>query len=324
MALALWENSSLLHNGTKEENANAIPLIQAIHQHGLKVRPNSDGTFQIADSIDSMTGILGGAETDNNLRNMQNMLNGMRNAMLYIHRAAFKHAITPYVQDGNRSVESAMRNMPTGIGHMLTFMKNFMGKDVKNPLRFFEIAQGSSDYGQDPELVYTDEQTGTYHTLQELGENQAWTTWSTYLEDTPSVRRYIRYVDFLARRFGIRVVYCPKEFNHLDELSTPARPTWTRNGVRMERQVQSNRYKVLFLSLAFDFNMFRELTVVETTVQPGQRMRAANTMDYSPIFVDNLNSIAKVIITLGGFTACKIYYKDFRASTRSSQAAQSS
>lgn len=324
MAHALWENSSLMHNSSREESANAISLISAIHEHGLLVRPNPDGTFQLASDIDSAVGSLGGAETDHNLRTLQNWLNAMRNASLYIERAAFRSAILPHVQEGNRSVESALRNMQSGVGHMLNFMLQFMGKDVKHPLRFLMYSSATTDYGQDPNLVYTDEETGTYHTLQALGENQAWATWSTYLEDTPTVRRYIRYVDAIARRSGMRVVYCPKEFNHLEELSTPARPTWARHGAEMVRQVQSDRYKLLYVSLAFDYNVFRDLTVIETEAQPGQRYRQASSMDYSPIFVDNLDGIAKVITTLGSFAACKIYYKDFRNSTRSSQADPSS
>lgn len=324
MANALWECSTLLHNATKEENANAISLAAAIHEHGLLVRPNQDGTYQLATDIDSVVGGIGGAESDQNLRMLASWLNNMRNMTHYLTRGMFRNKILPYVQDGNRSVESALRNLNTGISPALTFITQFVGKDVKHPLRFLPMAAGSTDYGQDPNLVYSEEETGTYHTLQVLGENQAWHTWSTYLEDTPSVRRYLRYVDSLARRSGIRVVYCPKEFNHLEEFSTPVRPTWARHGVEVVRQVHSDRYKLLYVSLAFDYNMFRNLSVIETEVQPGQRSRGANNTDYTAILVDNLDSVAKVILTLGSFAACKIYYKDFRTSMRSSQVDQSS
>lgn len=324
MANALWENSTLLHNATKEENVNAISLAAAIHEHGLLVRPNADGTYQLSTDIDAVVGGIGGAESDQNLRTLASWINGMRNMTHYLIRSMFRSKVLAYVQDGNRSVESALRNMNTGIGPALNFMTQFVGKDVKHPLRFLPIASGNTDYGQDPNLVYTEEETGTYHTLQTLGENQAWSTWSTYLEDTPSVRRYLRYVDFLGRRSGIRVVYCPKEFNHLEEFSTPTRPTWVRQGAEVVRNVHADRYKLLFVSLAFDYAMFRDLSVLETSVQPGQRPRTAASIDYTAIFVDNLDAIAKVIITLGSFAACKIYYKDFRTSTRSSQAAPSS
>jgi hypothetical protein len=325
MSYTLWEiGGSILNGVDKELNANAAPLAAAVHEHGLKVKPNTDGTFQLIPDAGSLSNVLGGAETDSNLRTLSNYLAGMRNFATSLTRAAFRHSILNHVQDGNRSVESALRNLNPGIQNMLSFMTAFMGKDVKHPLRFMSSSQNSTDYGYDPELIYSDEETGTYHTLQTLGENQAWNTWSTYLEDTPSVRRYLRYIDSIASRNGIRVVYCPKEFNHLDELSTPVRPTWAMDGERVVRQVRSDRYKLLFVSLTFDYGMFRDLTVIETDVQPGQRARAAGQMDFSPIFVDNLNAIVKVLTTLGSFAAWKIYYKDFRNSARSSQAVQSS
>jgi hypothetical protein len=325
MSYPLWQiNSSVYHELSPQRLTDAVALKGFIHTEGLKTRVDSDGSVSVTQDLASVVDILGGAETEGNLRTLQQYLGNMRNLMTYTVRAQFAAGIAPFVQSGNRSVESGLRNLNLGVVHMLQFMKSFVGKDIKSPIRFLPLGSNTVDHGRDPDLIYTEEQTGTYHTLQTLGENQAWAAWSTYLEDTPSLRRYIRYVDFLAQRYGMRLVYCPKQFNHMDELASPARPEWQQQGRSVVRRVQTGRYTVLLVSLAFDYGMFRDLTVVESTSQPGQRPRQASQMDYGPIFVDNLPGITKVINTMGAFPTCKIYYKDYRTSTRSSQAAPSS
>lgn len=320
MSYAIYEIGGSAFSGNPRASANA--LVEAIHTNGLGLRLNLDGSFETVDSA-TMTDTLGGAETDNNLRILSNYFNQLRNLAIVITRNQFRENVADYVQSGNRSVESALRNLQNGIPNMLEFLRNFTGKDIKLPVKYLWQAQGQTDYGQDPELTYSDVETGTYHTLQELGTNQMVKTWSTYLEDTPSLRRYLRYVDSLARQFGMRVVYCPKQFQHIEELTNvPARPNWRNDGNRVVRQVQANRFSVLYVSLSFNYEMFADLTTVETEVQPGQRRRTGDTMDYAPIFVDNLAAIVKVLTTIGSFAACKIYYKDYRNSVRSSQAAQ--
>lgn len=320
----LWNvRSDVFNELTPERIAKVVPLRNALAEHGLKIRIGSNGDFTTPAEHGPEMETLGGAETENNLRNLQSYLNNMRNFVSYANRAHFSAGIEPFVQSTNRSVQSALRNTSATISSMLSFMKNFMGRDVKNPVRGLELLNGSIDYGRDPELIYTDDETGTVHTLQTLGENQSWVTWSTHLEDTPLLRRYLRYIDFLASRFGIRLVYCPNSVRNLENGIPAVLPSWhTVNGA-VVRQVHSD-YRFLYVTLAFDYTMFSGLTVLETEVQPGQRPRAAMQMDYAPIFLDNLAAIVKVCNTLGGFAACKIYYKDYRNSVRSSQAAPSS
>ena len=325
MPYALWELSgSVFQGNVREDNARAQTLLGAIHEHGLKVRPDPNGEFQVAADLDTLMGALSSGETEGNLRLLNNYLSCIRSAGTSIERALFRHNVLPYVQESNRSVDSALRNLNPGITNKLQFMISFVGKDIKHPLRFLEIAKVHSDYGMDPEITYSEAETGTYHTLQQLGSNEQWDTWSAYIEDSPVVRRYLRYIDSLASRYGMRLVYCPKEFTHIDEVITPARPTWNVQGGQARRVIRSDRYKLLYVSLAFDYSMFRDHTILETEAQPGQRARTASSMEYSPIFIDNLGGIAKVLTTLGSFAACKLYYKDFRNSTRSSQAAPSS
>lgn len=308
---------TIYSNGTSDVNA----LVSAIHTHGLGLSVNIDGTFTPRDpgvTIDA----LGGVESDYGLRALTSQLNQLRNLATSIVRQQFRQNVLEYVQQGNRSVDSALRNLSYGTNNMLDFLRNFVGKDIKLPVRYLWQGSTNTDYGRDPELIYTEEQTGNYHTLQDFGSNETQIGWCTYLEDTPTVRRYLRYVDHVARQSGMRVLYCPKEFNHLDELtSTPARPSWNNRDGAIVRSVRDQRYKLLFVSLFFDYQMFRHLTVIETTAQPGQRPRQAAQMDYGPIFVDNLAGIVKVLTTIGSFAACKIYYKDYRNSARSSQAA---
>lgn len=323
MSYPIWQiNTSVYHELTPERMASAVEFKDLLHVEGLKTRIATDGSLAVTQDLSSEIDTLGGAETEGNLRQLTQYMSNMRNLITYTVRAQFAAGIAPFVQSGNRSVESGLRNLNHGMSHMLTFMKNFMGKDIKSPVKFLALSSSTTDHGQDPELVYTDAETGTYHTLQTLGENQAWQVWSTYLEDTPSLRRYLRYIDHLAKRYGMRVVYCPKQFNHMDELASPARPEWGRNGDLIVRRVQSTRYSVLYVSLAFDYATFRDLTVLESTSQPGQRPRQAAQMDYSAIFVDNLPAVAQVINTIGAFPPCKIYFKDYRNSRRSSPAAQ--
>lgn len=302
--------------------ASANSLVEAIHANGLGLKLNMDGSFHPCESsvcIDA----LGGAENDSNLRLLTAQMSQLRNLATYVIRQQFRQNVLDYVQAGNRSVDSALRNLAFGVNNMLEFLRNFLGKDIKLPVKYLWLSNTQTDYGRDPELIYTEEQTGTYHTLQMLGNNQAYAGWSTYLEDTPTVRRYLRFIDSLAQQSGMRVLYCPKEFNHLDELAgTPTRPNWTLQDGAVVRTIRNQRHKALFVSLFFDYTMFRNLTVIETDAQPGQRPRPANQMDYGPIFVDNLASIVKVLTTIGGFAVCKIYYKDYRNSARSSQAAQ--
>jgi hypothetical protein len=312
-------DGSIFNVGTP---ASANSLVEAIHANGLGLKINLDGSFTPSPAsvcIDA----LGGAENDSNLRLLTAQMSQLRNLATYVIRQQFRQNVLEYVQSGNRSVESALRNLCTGVNNMLDFLRNFLGKDIKLPVKYLWMSNTSTDYGREPELIYTEEQTGNYHTLQELGQNQAYAGWSTYLEDTPTLRRYLRFIDSVARQSGMRVLYCPKEFNHPDELAgTPTRPNWTQQNGAVVRSIRDQRYKALFVSLFFDYTMFRDLTVIETDAQPGQRPRPANQMDYGPIFVDNLASIVKVLTTIGGFAACKIYYKDYRNSARSSQAAQ--
>lgn len=310
---------SIYSNGNASD-VNA--LVSAIHTYGLGLSVNTDGTFTPQDpgiTIDA----LGGVESEYGLRSLTSQFNQLRNLATTIVRQQFRQNVQEFVQQGNRSVDSALRNLNFGTHNFLEFLRNFVGKDIKLPVKYLWQSSVSYDHGRDPAMTYTDEQTGTYHTLQDLGRNEAHTGWSTYLEDTPTVRRYLRYVDHVARQSGMRVLYCPKEFNHLEELTTtPARPTWNERDGAIVRAVRNQRYKLLYVSLFFDYQMFRDLTIIETTVQPGQRPRQASQMDYGPIFVDNLAGIVKVLTTIGGFAACKIYYKDYRNSVRSSQAAQ--
>jgi len=323
MSYPLWNsNTTVFHELTPERLTSAVELKDLIHTEGLKARIASDGSLAVTQDLSTEIDALGGAETEANLRQLQQWMNNMRNLMTYTVRAQFAAGIAPFVQSGNRSVESGLRNLNLGVPNMLGFIRGFMGKDIKHPVKFLGLSASTTDHGRDPDFLYTDEQTGTYHTLQTLGENQAWPVWSTYLEDTPSLRRYIRYVDHLAKRYGMRFVYCPKQFNHMDELGVPARPEWIQQHGQVVRRVQSTRYAVLFVSLAFDYDTFKDLTVLEVESQPGQRPRQAAQMDYGPIFVDNLPSIARVINTIGAFPPCKIYFKDYRNSARSSQAAQ--
>lgn len=311
--------SSIYGNGTP---ADVNALVAAIHTHGLGLTVNVDGSFTPCDPSITVDA-LGGAETDYGLRALTSQINQLRNMATSIVRQQFRQNVQEFVQQGNRSVDSALRNLSYGTNSMLDFLRNFVGKDIKLPVKYLWQSSTQNDHGRDPELVYTEEQTGTYHTLQDLGQNETQNGWSTYLEDTPTVRRYLRFVDHVARQSGMRVLYCPKEFNHLEELTTtPVRPAWNQRDGAVVRAVRDQRYKLLFVSLFFDYQMFRDLTVIETAAQPGQRPRQAINMDYGPIFVDNLAGIVKVLTTIGGFAACKIYYKDYRNFARSLQAAR--
>lgn len=324
MPYKLWEASSNIFSGLSQERLGlAAELPAAIHEHGLKVTFSNSWDIVIAQDVDAITNILGGAESDRNLQALRSHLGQLRYMASYATRFNFMHSIRPFVQSGNRSVESALRNIQPGVFSFLKFITDFVGKDVKNPLKFFHPVQTSHDYGRDPQLTYSEEETGTYHTLQTLGSNQQWTTYSTYLEDSPLSRRYLRYIDHLANRYGMRLVYTPKRFRTLDDIVTPEPPLLTSQEGRVVRHERETRYQLLFVTFAFDYEMFRNLTVIETEVQPGQRPRMAYEMDYSPIFVDNLEAIVRVINTLGAFLPCKIYYKDFRNSARSLPAAPS-
>lgn len=321
MPYKLWEAGSAIFNGISSERYGVAAEMPAlVHEHGLKLTYSNSWEPIIVPDRDAITNILGGAETDRNLQSLSNHISHLRQMAAYATRMHFMHAIQEFVPASNRSVQSAIRNINPGIPHYLLFLCNFLGKDIKSPVRFLSSRSTTNDYGQDPSLTYSEEETGTYHTLQVLGDNQQWITYSGYLEDSPVSRRYIRYIDHLAQRFGMRLVYCPKGFDHLEEISEPTAPTIATQGGAVVRTVRADRYKLLFVSLAFDFSMFRDLTVIETEVQPNQPPRSAREMDYAPIFVDNLAGIVRVLTTLGAFNPCKIYYKDFRNSARSSQA----
>lgn len=326
MPYNLWDiGGSFAASPNRDVDAQAHILRSAIHQHGLSVQIEHEGGFTVSPDLELQLGPIAGAESEGNLRVLATWINQIMEASRSLTRAQFRDSIRPYVQDGNRSVESALRNLNAGsVASMLDFMLAFIGKDIKLPLRLLNLAQDNTDYGFDPEMSYSEVETGTFHTLQVLGENQSIRTYGVYLEDAPVVRRYLRYIDSLAKPFGMRLVYCPKEFNHLEEISTPVRPTWTRENGQVVRQIHSDRYKLLYVVFTFDYSMFRNSTVVETEVQPGQTPRRGIDMDYTPILVDNLHSIVAVLRNLGSFASCKLYYKDYLNSVRSSQAAQSS
>lgn len=326
--LPLWNRGSSSFyepNAEQDERLNNLPSL--IAQHGLAVKLGADATHTIVEDHSVLFDQLGGDESASGLSTLSSWISSMRATAAAITRAQFRHKVTPFVQMDNRSVASHLRNMQmdTTVILLLDFLTAFIGKDIKHPLRTLEIKAVQTDYGQDDDLSYSEAETGTYHTLQRLGENSAWRVYSGYLEDSPLIRRYIRYIDFLASRFGMRLVYCPAGVASVDSIPTqPTRPSWSVVDDRVIRTVRDVQHTFLYVSLTFEYNMFSELTVVESSAQPGQRRADANSMDFTPVFVDNLEGIITVLKTLGSFALCKLYYKDFMTHRRSSPAVQSS
>lgn len=320
---AFWNPSAngVLPN-TVENDARAEEIMQGLSEKGLSQGIGTSGDL-VDVPFEELISAVGGAETQQNIAVINTWFNQLRNNAMAVMIAQFRHGIRNYVQADNRSVIAALRNITVQSKTMLDFMINFVGKDVKLPLRFHTVELSSADYGMDPEDNYTEAQTGTYHTLQTLGGNQAWRTFGMYTEDSPVLRRYLRFVDFQARRLGIRLVYCPKTVNHLDEIGAPVRPVWRRDGHNVVREIQTGNHAMLYVGLAFDYDAFRTLGVVETEVQPGQVPYSPLDTNFSPIIVSNLHPILCVLNTLGSFALCKIYYKALRTPVRSSPAAQS-
>lgn len=267
-------------------------------------------------------GTIGGQETSHNLSTLGQWVNYLNSSAEQITLGLFREALLPHVQADNRSVQAALTRLSRDrIDNLVSLIVNFVNKDIKHPIRTLgtvSLAGASTDHVCNPEIIYTEEQTGTYHTLLQPGNRaSSIMTWSGYLEDTPLVRRYLRYVDHLASPAGIRVVYCPKVFGAMEDLGSISRPSWNVREGEAVRAVQEGPYKALFVSLAFDYNLFGMLTRVETIVQPDQRFRDCTEMNYGPVVVHYLDSFINVLKQLGAFSTCKIYYKAFRPPVRS-------
>lgn len=321
---SLWSSPIVGHLSSSriEDDANIEAILAALVENGLGLQIGANMAMRVVDAEQSYSS-LGGAENRQNQATTMAWLGQLKNTAEMLVGSQFRNRIREYVQADNRSVQSALRNIPpTDIRQQFDFITKFVGKDIKQPIRYHTILPDTVNYGEDPELIYSEEQTGTFHTLQRIGNAETWRTWGMYIEDTPASRRYIRYVDFKARQAGMRVVYCPKTVNHLDEISNPARPSWDLQGDRVQRSFQDGSIRLLYVALAFDYSVFRGLTTLETTVQPGQTSPDASRVSFSPIFVDNIDYVIRVLSTLGGFSLCKIFYKGFRDSRRSSPPVQ--
>lgn len=320
----LWDiGNAFLSSHNPENNARSEELVNLINTHGLAIQVNTDGYARAEDSLDSLVGLISGAENAVNQHRLTSWLSALRTSAQHITRAQFRHRITPFVQADNRSVQSALRNAETGVYPMLKLIVSLVGRDVKHPLRLHEVSSQDYNYGYREDVTYRESETGNLHTLQSLQNRENVRIRGGYVEDTPASRRYLRYIDFLAQRFGIRVLYCPKDFAHLEEITTPAFPSLSEYDGELTRNIHSDNYHLLYVAIAFDRTMFESLLTIETDVQPGQQPIRSDQIDYAPIFVDNLESIITVITTLGSFAACKIYYKAYRTQERSSPAARS-
>ena len=317
---SLWNGcSSIYFESDVHRDERAENLTQALPEHGLGLTIFNDGSYAPVD-VDTLIQSLGGGETTSNLNTLSSWLSAIRNTAAMLTRAQFRHRVRGFVQAENRSVCSALRNLGQNGGkmtqNMTDFIVSFVGKDIKHPVRFLKSRSANTDYGRVPELEYSESETGTYHTLQIVGENSAWHTISGYLEDSPLCRRYLRYIDHLASDFGMRLVYCPCGFANLSDIGQPARPNFSEVDGAVIRTQRATDHRLLYVSLTFDYSMFRDLTFVETESQPNQQPQAAHEIDYSPIFVDNLPAIITVMKTLGSFAECKLYYKHYRTHAR--------
>jgi hypothetical protein len=297
---------------------NFQAIVEHITTDGLGVRVNRNGYTDSA-STEYNFGPISGGETQQNLNALENWIRYLNMSAEVITLGLFRERLTPHVQADNRSVAAAFNRLNhDSVNAMLSMMVGYIGKDIKLPLRALgPIVNGSWSHYEDPDIRYTEDQTGTYHTLLPQGVSDVRTI-SCYLEDQPVVRRYLRYIDSIARRHGIRLVYLPKHFAHLEEIDTVSSPTLHVEDGAMRRRINlPDGYKALFVSLAFDYRAFSHLTLAETAVQPEQRQREPDAMCYGPVFVEYLDSIIQVLKQLGGFSSCKIFYKAFRTHARS-------
>lgn len=309
------------------EDHRAAQVLESLGQVGLGTRVNPNGTVHPQSDVDDAFGAISGAETASNLNTLGHWFSYLNTAVDQLNAALFKEKMVPYVQHDNRSVVAAFsRRGGESVNGMLELMMQFVHKDIKHPVRTLLHINGndntiaSADYNHfmDDELVYTEAETGTYHTLLSTAHPaDRVRTYSVYLEDTPLVRRYLRYIDSMALRHGVRLVYCPKTFDHLEEIAAATKPTWSVVDDRVIRQHRGTRYRALVVSLAFVYDAFSPLTRVETEVQPNQRAREAQSMNYTPVVTEYLDTFVHVLKQLGAFSVCKIYYKGSRTPARS-------
>lgn len=301
-------------------------ILEAIQVNGLGVRIGSAGIAGQTD-VDDAFATLGGAETANNLSTLTHWFNYLNVSADQLTRMLFKENLTPFVQHDNRSVIAAFgrSSVSESVQNMLAFIMSYVGKDIKHPIRTLlweqtgQVNSSTYNHTMQSNLTYSEEEVGTYPSLLPV-ESQASrvTTYNTYLEDTPLVRRYLRYLDSIATRYGIRVVYCPKSFDNLDDLSSLARPTWRiTEEDQVVRQHRGTRHRALFVSMAFSYETFAPLTVVETEVQPGQTPLSVGSIIYTPVVAEYAGAFVHVLKQLGAFSVCKIYYKGSRTPARS-------
>lgn len=301
-------------------------ILDSVAANGLGVRVSHTGINGQQD-VDDAFAALGGAETASNLNVLGHYFNYMNVSADQLTRLLFKERMTPFVQHDNRSVIAAFgrSSVSESVQNMLAFILSYVGKDIKHPIRTLLWEQtglvNSSTYNHTMQenLEYSEEEVGTYPSLLPVGGSASRvTTYNTYLEDTPLVRRYLRYLDYIGSRYGIRVVYCPKSGDNLDDLSSLARPTWrVTDDDKVLRQHRGTRYCALFVSLGFSYEMYSPLTVVETEAQPTQTRQAVNGMVYTPVVAEYAGAFVHVLKQLGAFSVCKIYYKGSRTPARS-------
>jgi hypothetical protein len=264
---------------------------------------------------------MAGQDNSGTLSTMRQGVDNLRNISMRINAAVFAQWARPVLPQ-TRPVEAALQRIVQGTaGHRMDpFMDliiKFLRKDIKHPIRNLPIFDASIGFGMGvPTNPAFSEAIGTLGEVYSVGPRRAS---GTVVEDTPVIRRYLRYLNYLARQTGMHVVWMPTSFDTHPAIRAATVSVQMTNG-QPRILGEPQRLRGLAVYLLGDYLRWAPLSRYEFLQQPGQVMLEDPNMSYVPILNAHLPSISAALLTLGAFSPCKIFYKDFRAQTSSRQA----
>lgn len=329
-AISSYQAYSVLAGGsyTIEGEELFARLPEMFQQHGVNINVLGRQDvipFQGEGVNQAVVSEMSGQDSSGTLSVMRQGVDNLRNLSMRINASIFAQWARPVLPQ-TRPVEAALQRIVQGTaGHrmdpFLDLIIKFLRKDIKHPIRNLPIFDATISFGMGvPANTPFSEAIGTLGEVYSVGPRRAS---GTVIEDTPVTRRYIRYLNYLARQTGMHVVWVPVSFDTNPEVRS-AVVSVQMTGGQPRILGAPQRLRGLAVYLLGDYLRWAPLSRYEFSQQPGQVMLEDPGMSYVPILNAHLPSISAALLTLGAFSPCKIFYKDFRAQTSSRQVDPSS
>lgn len=305
-------------DSTTAERLLSLPAL--LNQYGVNLRSDGAGISALPGPEPSLevVGEMAGTDDRNKLNLLTNGVSNLRVLGWRINAAIFGERMAPLLPD-TKPVKAALErhlcgSLTTSMDPLVDLIIKFYRKDIKHPIRNLKTTVVSVTWGLSvPATLPFSETIGT------LGEAKVGMTRrhgvATVVEDTPVVRRYIQYLNHLAQRQGLLVLWAPTSFatDPIEQsVNIEVRGGEDSSGNRVRINNTERQHRALTVFLFGDYERFHGISRYEFAQQPGQGFPSDAEMCYIPLFNECVVQVATALSTLGAFSPCKIFYKNFR------------